>query len=206
MHCKYVVCGTNWWSHGWHDHGDLGIAKKHKVLCLIIGIKWNLRVVDINKGTSRSHTVRQTSCQNIVKIFFLFQFIWVDSNEKTEAMESTSYPHCWLLFYLIWEHKGLLKPKTQQVGDGNKTMNKDRSHTSCLNFRVSLWRLNGLVVCKITKMWNKCQGVCMMLLHKWHLMRLTLHLCGFSPVCLRMCTTSIYWALNGFFSLLHASQ
>mgnify|MGYP000881283697 CR=1 FL=1 len=28
--------------------------------------------------------------------------------------------------------------------------------------------------------------------------KLTVHLCGFSPVCLRMCTTSIYCALNGF--------
>lgn len=27
---------------------------------------------------------------------------------------------------------------------------------------------------------------------------LTVHLCGFSPVCLRMCTTNMYCALNGF--------
>ena len=30
---------------------------------------------------------------------------------------------------------------------------------------------------------------------------LTVHLCGFSPVCLLMCTTSMYCALNGFCSL-----
>ena len=29
---------------------------------------------------------------------------------------------------------------------------------------------------------------------------LTVHLWGFSPVCLRMCTTSMYWALKGFSS------
>ena len=33
---------------------------------------------------------------------------------------------------------------------------------------------------------------------------LTVHLCGFSPVCLRMCTTSMYWALKGFACLLHS--
>lgn len=30
---------------------------------------------------------------------------------------------------------------------------------------------------------------------------LTVHLWGFSPVCLLMCTTNIYWALKGFCSL-----
>ena len=29
---------------------------------------------------------------------------------------------------------------------------------------------------------------------------LTVHLCGFSPVCRRICTTSMYWALNGLLS------
>lgn len=33
-----------------------------------------------------------------------------------------------------------------------------------------------------------------------------MHLCGFSPVCLRMCTTSMYWALKGFCSLVQACQ
>lgn len=35
---------------------------------------------------------------------------------------------------------------------------------------------------------------------------LTVHLWGFSPVCLRMCTTNMYWALKGFCSLEHSSQ
>ena len=36
--------------------------------------------------------------------------------------------------------------------------------------------------------------------------RLTVHLCGFSPVCLRMCTTSMYWALKGLSSLEQPPQ
>ena len=36
--------------------------------------------------------------------------------------------------------------------------------------------------------------------------QLTVHLCGFSPVCLLMCTTSMYCALNGFSSLLQSFQ
>lgn len=35
---------------------------------------------------------------------------------------------------------------------------------------------------------------------------LTVHLCGFSPVCLRMCTTSMYCALKGFWSRVQACQ
>lgn len=35
---------------------------------------------------------------------------------------------------------------------------------------------------------------------------LTVHLCGFSPVCLLMCTTNIYWALNGFSALEQPSH
>ena len=35
---------------------------------------------------------------------------------------------------------------------------------------------------------------------------LTVHLWGFSPVCRRMCTTSMYWALKGFCSLVQACQ
>lgn len=35
---------------------------------------------------------------------------------------------------------------------------------------------------------------------------LTVHLCGFSPVCLLMWTTSIYWALNGFCSREQSSH
>ena len=36
----------------------------------------------------------------------------------------------------------------------------------------------------------------------WYLeVKLTVHLCGFSPVCLLMCTTSMYCALKGFSSL-----
>ena len=40
---------------------------------------------------------------------------------------------------------------------------------------------------------------------KWRC-QLTVHLCGFSPVCLLMCTTSMYCALNGFSSLLQSFQ
>lgn len=36
--------------------------------------------------------------------------------------------------------------------------------------------------------------------------KLTVHLCGFSPVCRRMCTTSMYWALKGFSALEHPSH
>lgn len=35
---------------------------------------------------------------------------------------------------------------------------------------------------------------------------LTVHLCGFSPVCLLMWTTSIYWALKGFCSREQSSH
>lgn len=35
---------------------------------------------------------------------------------------------------------------------------------------------------------------------------LTVHLCGFSPVCRRMCTTSMYCALKGFCSRVQACQ
>lgn len=35
---------------------------------------------------------------------------------------------------------------------------------------------------------------------------LTVHLCGFSPVCLRMWTTSMYWALKGLSSLEQPPQ
>lgn len=35
---------------------------------------------------------------------------------------------------------------------------------------------------------------------------LTVHLWGFSPVCLLMCTTNMYWALKGFCSLEQSSQ
>ncbi len=34
----------------------------------------------------------------------------------------------------------------------------------------------------------------------------TVQQCGFSPVCLLMCTTSMYMALNGFSSLEHPSH
>lgn len=34
----------------------------------------------------------------------------------------------------------------------------------------------------------------------------TVHLCGFSPVCRRMWTTSMYWALKGFCSREQSSQ
>lgn len=34
----------------------------------------------------------------------------------------------------------------------------------------------------------------------------TVHLWGFSPVCLRMWTTSMYWALKGFCSLEQSSH
>ena len=40
------------------------------------------------------------------------------------------------------------------------------------------------------------------LCHMW----LTVHLWGFSPVWRRICTTSMYWALNGFSSLEQSSQ
>lgn len=38
------------------------------------------------------------------------------------------------------------------------------------------------------------------------IIKLTVHLCGFSPVWRLMCTTSIYWALNGFSSREQSSH
>lgn len=40
----------------------------------------------------------------------------------------------------------------------------------------------------------------------WHKLILTVHLWGFSPVCLRMWTTSMYWALKGFCSREQSSH
>lgn len=49
----------------------------------------------------------------------------------------------------------------------------------------------------------------MLYYYQWlsnNLKGLTVHLCGFSPVCLRMCTTNIYWALKGFSSREQSSH
>ena len=38
----------------------------------------------------------------------------------------------------------------------------------------------------------------------WEVIFLTVHRWGFSPVCLLICTTNMYWALKGFSSLEHS--
>ena len=104
--------------------------------------------------------------------------------------------HCWMLLHSRETHKYMV---FHPCGIVNVFLSFQVESRLCYNFRtestignMNIWEYDTLSN-HFTEI-STLNNLYLLTVHRW----------GFSPVCLLICTTNIYWALKGFSSLEHS--
>ena len=108
--------------------------------------------------------------------------------------------HCWMLLHSRETHKYMV---FHPCGNVNVFLSFQVGSRLCCNFRTESI-IHNMNISNKKKHWVIDFNFLLRLIeintHN-NLYLLTVHRWGFSPVCLLICTTNIYWALKGFSSL-----